>query len=573
MDSETALTPSRDHEPRLSLSERASRQPVAAAVVAGLALWSAFPPLEWAWVAWIALTPLFRLAVEPVGGRRLYLAAWAGGLAFWLPSLQWVRLTDATAWTAWFTMAAIFSLWWPGFLALTRYAVFRLDVPLMIAAPVLWVGLEHVRAFILSGFPWYYLGHSQYRALPLIQVADFAGALGISFLIATVNAWVVDLLTLPVLYRSPTGGRLRPRQTIRLGYVLILMVGTLAYGEFRLNNSRFEEGPRIALLQTNFEQAYKSGANRHEILARIESLTLRAAARDPKPDLIVWPETSYPFYTIEIDPKTSADALDAQLKRMNDDLNGDYWRKERERTDGYFHQLTDTLGVAQLVGSLRYDHAPDELRKYNAAILFKPGEKVLQVYRKIQLVPFGEYIPLVDLLPWLMVFTPYRDGYVPSLTFGTEANALDLGDRRIAVAICFEDTVPHLIRRFFAEAPDGRQPDVLIDTSNDGWFWGSSELDMHLAVSVFRCIENRVPLARAVNTGISAVIDGDGRILEVLPRLTEGVLQATIPLDPRTAPYTSWGDWLGLACVAVGIGIVPTGWIYRKIRPAAPRVA
>jgi apolipoprotein N-acyltransferase len=573
MESESAPAPSRDLERRLSLSERASRQPIAAAIVSGLALWAAFPPMEWSWLAWVALTPLFGLAVEPVGRWRLYLAAWAGGVAFWFPSLQWVRLTDPTAWSAWVAMAAILSLWWPGFLALTRFAVFRLDVPLMIAAPILWVGLEHVRAFILSGFPWYYLGHSQYRALPLIQIADFAGALGVSFLIATVNALIVDLLTLPVLHRAPAGARLRPRQSVRLWYVLILIVGATAYGGFRLKNARFEEGPRVALLQTNVEQRYKSHGDPRVILARVESMALKAASHDPRPDLIVWPETSYPYGTIEIDPATPADAFQEQVRRITDDFSVAEWRDRAKGIDAYLHSMTDSLGAAMLVGSLRYTHTPDGLRKYNAAVLTTPGTANLQVYRKIQLVPFGEYIPLVELFPWLMVFTPYRDGYIPSLNFGREAVALKLGDRRIAVAICFEDTVPHLIRRFFAEAPDGRQPDVLIDASNDGWFHGSAELDMHLAVSVFRSIENRVPLARAVNTGISAVIDGDGRILEVLPRESEGVLQAAIPLDPRTAPYSSWGDWLGLSCLAVCIGILPTGLIYRKIRPASARTS
>ncbi|WP_337176486.1 apolipoprotein N-acyltransferase [Paludisphaera sp.] len=568
MERETAPAPGPDEERRLSLSERASRQPVAACVVSGLALWAAFPPMEWSWLAWIALTPLFRLAVEPVGGCRLYLAAWAGGVAFWFPSLQWVRLTDPTAWSAWVAMAGIFSLWWPGFLALTRFAMFRLGIPLMIAAPILWVGLEHVRAFILSGFPWYYLGHSQYRVLPLIQIADFAGALGVSFLIATVNAWIVDLLTLPALYRAAAGTRLRPRQAVRLWYVLILILGTLAYGAFRLRTANFTEGPRLALLQTNFEQRYKSGADPAAILARVEALAIKAASREPKPDLIVWPETSYPYNTIEIDPATPAAALGDQLGLITDDIDAAAWRERAGHIDAYLRAMTDSLGSAMLVGTLRYTHTPEGLRKYNAAVLTTPASPDFQIYRKIQLVPFGEYIPLVELFPWLMVFTPYRDGYIPSLTFGCEANTLKLGDHRVAVAICFEDTVPHLIRRFFAEAPDGLHPDVLIDASNDGWFHGSAELDMHLAVSVFRSIENRVPLARAVNTGISAVVDGDGRIREVLPRQTEGVLHAAIPLDPRTAPYTSWGDWLGLSCIAVCVGIVPTGLAYRRLRPA-----
>ena len=145
---------------------------------------------------------------------------------------------------------------------------------------------------------------------------------------------------------------------------------------------------------------------------------------------------------------------------------------------------------------------------------------------------------------------------------------MPLGPYRMAVAICFEDTVPHVIRRFFHEAADGREPDMVVNLSNDGWFHGSAELDMHLAVSVFRTIEHRVPLARAVNTGLSALIDGNGEIRDILPRLTEAVLSVTVPLDDRTSNYTVLGDWLGISCLAVTIGMVPMGF-FRRPRQAA----
>lgn len=569
MEPGTADTDGREADARLSLSERISRHPIAAGMLSGLALWAAFPPMEFSALAWVALVPLFRLAVEPGSRWRVYLGAWAGGLIFWGASLQWVRLTDPTAWTAWVVMAAILSVWWPAFLALTRYAVFNLKIPLLVAAPIFWVGLEHSRIFILSGFPWYYLAHSQYQMVPLIQIADFTGSLGVSFLIATVNALIVDLLRLPLLYRSEGRTRLRPKQQIRLAVVGLGGLGTLVYGAYRLSRPEFQDGPRLAMIQTDFEQHYKSGANNYEaLLNKIESLVIKAASQDPKPDLIVWPETSYPWGTISIDPATPPDLLKNQMRYISDTMTVEQWRVNERETGTYLHGFTDALKIPQMIGGLRYEHGPDGFGKYNAAVLITPGSPAFQVYRKIQLVPFGEYIPLIDLLPWLTVFTPYRDGYLPVLTFGHEANSLDLGPYRVAVGICFEDTLPHLIRRFFHETPDGRQPDVLIDMSNDGWFQYSAELDMHLAVSVFRCVENRVPLARAVNTGLSALIDGDGRILQVLSRNTEGVLQVRAPLDPRTSLYSMWGDWLGLSCLAVCIGIWPTGMIYKKVRPS-----
>jgi apolipoprotein N-acyltransferase len=213
-----------------------------------------------------------------------------------------------------------------------------------------------------------------------------------------------------------------------------------------------------------------------------------------------------------------------------------------------------------LIGALTYDFQRDGFKKYNSSLLIEPGVATIQSYHKLHLVPFGEYVPLVEVLPWLTALTPYRGTHVPSLSFGREAAWFTLGPFGFAAAICFEDTVPQVVRRFFDERESGRPPDLLINQSNDGWFHGSAEHDMHLAVSIFRAIENRVPLARAVNTGVSAFIDGNGRILDSLPKLREGVLTGTIQLDDRTSLYSSWGDWLGLSCLAITIGLAPLAW-------------
>ena len=140
------------------LTERLSQHPLVAGLSSGLLLWSAFPPVEWSWLAWIALVPLFWLVIQKGRTLRLYLGAWAGGLVFWLLSVQWVRLTDPTAWLAWLAMALIFSLWWPGFLALARLAVFRLKLPLMMACP-------------FSGSAWSSFGPSCLPASPGITSA------------------------------------------------------------------------------------------------------------------------------------------------------------------------------------------------------------------------------------------------------------------------------------------------------------------------------------------------------------------------------------------------------------------
>jgi apolipoprotein N-acyltransferase len=219
--------------------------------------------------------------------------------------------------------------------------------------------------------------------------------------------------------------------------------------------------------------------------------------------------------------------------------------------------LADQLGVPMLVGTITYEFRPSGVSRFNSAILFEPGGKTETSYHKLHLVPFGEYVPLIGTFPWLTRLTPYHGEYVPSLAFGPRPAWFGLKGLRFATAICFEDTVPQVVRRFFTEADNGRRPDFLVNVSNDGWFHGSSELDMHLAISVFRAVEHRVPLARAVNTGGTAIIDGNGSVLRSLPKLKEDVLTGELPLDGRISLYTLWGDWLPLTCLAITIGIVP----------------
>jgi apolipoprotein N-acyltransferase len=534
--------------------------PVLSSLVSAALLWSAFPPTNWGWLAWVALAPLFLLIKSRRSRAAIYAGAWVGGFAFWLLSIQWIRLTDESAWLAWVVMALALSAWWPAFLLLARLAVLRLRLPIMIAAPILWVGLEFVRAHILSGFPWYYLAHSQHNVLHLIQIADFAGALGLSFLIAMANAWWVDLLTLPLLRPTPRGPRPTRAQALRFAALAALIVATVGYGDFRLGTARFRPGPRLALMQSDLLQSRKMTADEAELLEGYRRLVAKAVRGPSLPDLIVWPETSYPYPPFVVrDSRLGAEAFAGQVEKLGSKRTGADWMSWMETISGHLHGWTDDLKVPMLVGALTYDFHPDGFAKHNAAILFEPGVTTIQSYYKIHLVPFGEYVPLVQTFPWLTALTPYHGSQVPSLAFGREPSTFRLGPYRFAAAICFEDTVPQAVRRFFQNPKDGRPPDLLINMSNDGWFHHSSELDMHLAISVFRAVENRVPLARAVNTGLSALIDGNGSILAALPKMTEGILARDVPLDDRDSLYSAWGDWLGFSCVAITLGLVVLG--------------
>ena len=246
---------------------------------------------------------------------KAYLAAWLGGLIFWLLALQWLWLLDVGGLTGWIVMSLVFSCWWPLFLAVARLAVFRLRLPLMMAAPIVWVGLEYGRAYFLSGFPWYYLAHSQFRNLYLIQIADFASSLGISLLIAIVNAMVVDLVMLPLLGRSRQGIRLHRRQYVRLCVVTCLIGTTLCYGAIRVSSARFHDGPRLALLQSNIEQKHKNkGRRRGSDHHRVRGADRPGSGAPRAPDLIVWPETAYPYGFISVDPALEPPTLESQVR-------------------------------------------------------------------------------------------------------------------------------------------------------------------------------------------------------------------------------------------------------------------
>jgi len=565
---------------------RVGSHPATLGIASGVLLWFAFPPAAWSWLGWVALAPLFLLVTSRRRRATIYLGAWAGGLAFWLLALSWILCIDPAAALGWGAMSLALSALWPIAVAVARVGVIGLKLPVMVAAPVAWVAVEYVRAYLATGFPWYYLAHTQYRLLPLIQVADFSGALGLSLLMAGANAFLADALTLPLLRPTSRGPRLTRAIAVRAGYLAAALAFTVGYGLFRLGSSKFEPGPRVALLQSNLMQRAKESKTIEEVLAIYAGgkdepgLVRRAATQAPKPDLIVWSETAYPFGVLEVDPKLPADVMGRLADQYVPGWTAADIESKRAGVENYLHGWVDAIGVPMMVGSTTSAFRPTGLTRYNSAVLIEPGVPAWRSYHKLHLVPFGEYVPLIKTFSWLSALTPYRDGRIPTLAFGEKPSWFDLGKYRYATAICFEDTVPQVVRRLFREVDDGRSPDVLLNLSNDGWFTyldedgqvhASSEQEMHLAGSVFRAVEHRVPLARAANTGISAVVDGDGRVVASVPAAVEDVLVREIPLDPRTGLYTAWGDWVGQGCLAISIGIVPLRWWRRRPSPGEIR--
>jgi apolipoprotein N-acyltransferase len=210
-----------------------------------------------------------------------------------------------------------------------------------------------------------------------------------------------------------------------------------------------------------------------------------------------------------------------------------------------------------LVGSPGLRYIGDQIERFNSAQWLAPGEATLR-YHKMHPVIFGEYVPGGEWFPWLYSLTPMPNG----LKSGDTPVAMRLGDITLCPNICYENTVPHLIRNQVCQLTnEGTPPDALVTVTNDGWFWGSSQLDMHLACAVFRSVELRRPLLIAANTGFSASIDPHGQVVSKGPRRSTSVEWAELrPWRGTASPYQRWGDWAAMVCLGVCVLALWTGW-------------
>ena len=551
------------------------------AVLSGVLLWAAFFPLDLGPVAAVALVPFLLLVrADGVGRRRRYLAAFAGGLVFYGLALNWVRVAHPMmAVFAWPGGAVYCGLSWP----LALYLLRRLDragLPPLVAVPAVWVGLEYVRAHFPTGFPflagwfqyqslgfgWYQLGQAFHRALPLIQAADLGGVYLLSVAVAGVNAaalgWAERSHAVRRVVRWPVRTDRRPplAELWTTAAALVLPAALTAYGTMRLDHLAFRVGPRVALLQGDLPQLVKMDRQpRPGDLVPTDAeyfpLAERAGAPSvgsPAPDLVIWPETCFGENWPECRPGAADPPEYRDFERRAGLLRGQIGREVVARTRTF-----------SLLGLNAVEWTGDRFRKFNSGVLLGPDGSYRGRYDKMHLVPFGEYVPLKETFPWLQTFTPYTHDYscTPGETFTRfELPTADRGTFTFGQLICYEDTDPVFARRYNPSA-GGPGVDFLVNTSNDGWFDGTEEHRQHLAICRFRAVEARRSVVRAVNMGISAVIDPDGRVV-ALPVADDwaasvkhvGVVRAAVPLDDRGSLYAAWGDWVPAGCWLVVAG-------------------
>ncbi|MEK6635070.1 MAG: apolipoprotein N-acyltransferase [Planctomycetota bacterium] len=503
-----------------------------------------FPPADLGYLVWIAFVPWFLLIVTEE--KYVYFNALLIGAAFFFIQLSWLRYVTTTAWVL---LSLYCSAYFIAFAFCTRFIAFRLKWPLVIIAPCIWASLEFIRSFLLSGFPWFFIGHTQYRFLPVIQISDITGVYGISFSIVMVNAGIVDLIirSLASSNKLVSGfiseGQyskhlLSSRKIVFFSLTcimpLVLLTAILLYGVCWLKDYKPQEGPAICMVQGNIPQDLKFDSTEEDdiqILKKYSDLSM--GVKGNLIDLLVWPETMVPG-----------------LLNINPELTG---RKIDMLSQFTAVQLAQDMNTNLLLGGLALTLVGDEQIYFNSAYYYNREGKLADRYDKIHLVPFGEFTPLKKYFPFLASLVPYEIG----LTHSNRRTLFNLdtptgGSFTFGSSICYEDTVPSLIRKF---KKDGAE--FMLNITNDGWFRNSAELDQHLAIMVFRAVENRICMARAANTGISSFVAPDGYIYDKLSdaegkyREVCGTLINRIKLIKKyNTFYTICGDLFSILCIA-----------------------
>ncbi len=507
---------------KIQASRREEWGAAAGVALSALLLYAVFPPLEWTWAAWIALVPLLVVARRSLG-RPLRLG-WLAGFVFWLLSIRW--LTNVTV-AGWILLSAYCALFFVPVTRLSRRWQGG-GLGFAFAVAVVWSGSEFVRGWLGTGFPWNTLGAGLTPWLPAIQLAELGGVWLVSGLAAFANALVAWAVT-----------ERRDWKGLAVGAALVALA--VGWGAWRLGRLP-DPGRtlRVALVQTAIPQDEKWVESKVEMIyERLDELTRQAQSRDPLPDLVIWPETALPD-----DVRNSLRSFEVV----------------NELVRGGTPIMAGSLDIAMMA-----DYPP---LFYNSAFLFDTDGRIAGEYDKRHLVVFGEYVPFERWIPGAVHLAL---GLPLSITPGTTSVRfhVDPGEVPLAPLICFEDIMPYLAR---SDVRSGAR--VLVNITNDAWFDDAVAPNQHMRNAVLRAVENRVPLVRAANTGISCVIGPSGR---VLARLADeggrtwmpGVLHADVPVPPDGMSltfYTRFGDMYGWACASAAML-----WLVAALRPRRKR--
>lgn len=520
-------------------SRRVTLVPWALAALSGVMTGSCFleipekiaAPLPWlslaplCWALWMTGMPERSVA----RGRHDFLLGWVAGMTGFLISLHWIITVTVAGWIALCAILAVYHGLWGLFAGVLLRSLGgtwlgsarNLLVALLAAAS--WTALEWLRGILFTGFGWNSLGVALGGNIPLAQIAGITGTSGLTFLCVLSSA--IAAITIERLRREIRSGRPRPHFDFFATVFLVVLV--FSHGVRILTAPQAASiSLRVAGLQGNIPvYDYWDRNKEEEILDRYLRMSRTALKEDP--DLLVWPEAATPRPLL----------LD-------------------EITFGQVKQLAEGAGADFLIGSVHYEAEPRG--DYNSAILLTRHASASQIYNKVHLVPFGEFVPFRKSFPLLAWIERKEVPYDFDSGKGPALLTLSAKPVKIGPLICFEDTLGDQSRR-----TAGLGAQLLVTLTNDGWFEHSIGTRQHLANARLRTVETGLPLLRVADTGISCVIDRFGRIREELRSpdgntFIEGILRAEIAVSEHPVPtfYTLHGDLFAHGCLAVTTAVL-----------------
>jgi apolipoprotein N-acyltransferase len=491
------------------------------ALLSGILLALSFPKFGHAAFGWIALAPLLvALSYRRQSLRRSFGLGLLAGFVYFAGTLYWFVVTLTSFGGLSTPLAACASAMGMAYLALypAMFAVIQarlvraLGQAALLLAPAVWVATEMARTYSPLDFPWDLLGYSQVTVLPIAQLASLVGIYGLSLLVALVSA-VAAYAT--VAHRDP-------RRWLACVLAAALVLGTGVWGTVRIRRQALISAGapvRVAVLQGNILQDQKwDPAMRDAIMQRYIDMTREAIGRNA--EFILWPESAMPTPYEQDLPRG------ALLRRLAREAH-----------------VTLLVGSDQVepVRPVLAAKAPPS-RMYNAAYLIQPDGSTAAVYRKIHLVPFGEYVPFSRLLFFVGPLVEAVSDFAP----GTEATLLPVGGHMVSTAICYEVIYAGLMRSFAV-----RGSELLTTITNDAWYGWSSAAYQHWEQASLRAIEDGRYLARAANTGISGFVDPYGRVLQRSNMFQSAVMVEDVRFLTGRTIYSRIGDVVGWLSVAL----------------------
>ncbi|HDQ04623.1 MAG TPA: apolipoprotein N-acyltransferase [Deltaproteobacteria bacterium] len=478
------------------------------AVLSGLFLFFSFPKYGFGFMAWISLVPLFFAIFNAASIKRVFLLGFITGVTAYIGIIYWITYVVVNYGHLPMYLGIIIMLLLAGYLSIyiALFAAgvyfFRNKVILCFVAPALWVCCEYLKSCLFTGFPWANLGYSQYLNFLFIQFADVFGVYGLSFLIVSVNAVIF------VLSKQKTKQAVNSFIAIALAVTFVYI-----YGFVRINQVDREikkaEGLNVSLIQGNIDQSVKwDNFFQKRILDFYTQLSLDNSPGDK--GLLVWPETALPFNFQNT----------GNMRQQVMDLP--------QKTNAWF-----------IFGAVSYEHKKESTNYLNSAYLLSPEGSIKGRYDKVHLVPYGEYVPLRNIFPFIKKLT---EG-IGDFARGKGYEPLEMDERKIGVLICYEGILPHAARAY-----KNKDVDLLVNITNDAWFGSTSAPFQHFSMTMFRAIETRLYLARAANTGISGVVDARGKVILQTDIFEADALKAEVKYIDITTIYARCGDLFVLLC-------------------------